>query len=155
MALLLTPALASAQTEPTLNQANTGWMLTSTALVLFMTLPAVNLVNINLSRILERSSEIGARRAFGASSRTLIVQFLVENIVLCLVGGMIGFVLASGVLHVISGSGLIPYAVFHVNARVFGYGLLLALVFAALSGAYPAWRMARLHPVDALRRSAL
>ena len=44
-----------------------------------MLLPTVNLVNINLSRILERASEIGVRKAFGASSRTLVGQFVVEN----------------------------------------------------------------------------
>ena len=44
-----------------------------------MLLPTMNLVNINLSRILDRASEIGVRKAFGASSRTLVGQFLVEN----------------------------------------------------------------------------
>ena len=44
-----------------------------------MLLPALNLVNLSLSRILERSSEIGVRKAFGASSWTLFGQFLVEN----------------------------------------------------------------------------
>ena len=55
--------------------------------LLFMLLPAVNLVNLNLSRILERASEIGVRKAFGASSRTLVGQFVVENLVLTLLGG--------------------------------------------------------------------
>ena len=52
----------------------------------FMLLPTINLVNINLSRILDRASEIGVRRAFGASSRTLMGQFLIENLVLTLIG---------------------------------------------------------------------
>ena len=51
-----------------------------------MLLPAVNLVNLNISRIMERASEIGVRKAFGASSRTLVGQFVVENLVLTLVG---------------------------------------------------------------------
>ena len=53
-----------------------------------MLLPAINLVNLNVSRILERASEIGVRKAFGASSRTLVGQFVVENVVLTLVGGV-------------------------------------------------------------------
>ncbi len=55
--------------------------------LLFMSLPAINLVNINISRILERSSEIGIRKAFGASSKTLVYQFVIENILLTLIGG--------------------------------------------------------------------
>ena len=61
----------------------------------FMLLPALNLINLSLSRILERSSEIGVRKAFGASSWTLVGQFLVENVVLTLVGGALGFLLST------------------------------------------------------------
>ena len=50
-------------------------------------IPTVNLVNINISRIMERASEIGVRKAFGAPARTLVGQFLVENVLLTLVGG--------------------------------------------------------------------
>ena len=116
----------------------------------FMLLPALNLINLSLSRILERSSEIGVRKAFGASSWTLIGQFLVENIVLTLVGGALGFVLSLTAVRVITGSGLIPYADLQVSVRVFLAGLGLSLLFAMFSGAYPAWRMSRLHPVEAL-----
>ena len=55
--------------------------------LLFVLIPTVNLVNINISRIMERASEIGVRKAFGAPARTLVGQFLVENILLTLVGG--------------------------------------------------------------------
>jgi len=54
---------------------------------LFMLFPAINLVNMNSSRIIERSSEIGVRKAFGASSKTLVMQFIVENVILTLIGG--------------------------------------------------------------------
>jgi putative ABC transport system permease protein len=117
----------------------------------FMLLPTVNLVNINVSRILERSSEIGVRKAFGASSRTLIGQFITENIVLTMIGGAIGFVLSTGVLHLLNKSGWIPYARFQLNIPVFIYALLMILFFGLISGAYPAWKMSRLHPVEALR----
>jgi len=123
--------------------------------VLFMTLPALNLANINLSRILERSSEIGVRKAFGASSRTLIGQFLVENVVLTTAGAVLGLIFAGAALQAINASGLIPYSQFTLNWRVFGWALGLALFFGVLSGVIPAWRMSRLHPVVALRGRSL
>ena len=67
--------------------------------LLFVTLPTVNLVNVNISRILERASEIGVRKAFGAPTRTLIAQFVVENVILTLLGGAIGLVLSGLVLR--------------------------------------------------------
>jgi putative ABC transport system permease protein len=119
--------------------------------LIFITLPTMNLVSINLSRILERSSEIGVRKAFGASSHALIGQFLVENIVLTIIGGAIGFALAVAILSALTNANLIPYAHFDVNLRVFFYGVGLAAAFGAISGVYPAWRMSRMHPVNALR----
>jgi putative ABC transport system permease protein len=119
--------------------------------LMFMLLPAINLVNMNISRIFERVSEIGVRKAFGASTGHLVGQFIVENIVLALLGGAIGFVLSLWALHLINGSGMIPNADFLMNPRIFLYGLGLAVFFGVLSGAYPAWRMARLDPVEALR----
>ncbi len=124
-------------------------------MVLFMILPTVNLVNINVSRILERASEIGVRKAFGASSWTLVGQFVVENVLLTLIGGVIGFVLAFIVLQMLTHSGLIQYAEFHLNYRIFFYGLGLAVFFGVFSGVYPAWKMSRLHPVTALRGRSL
>jgi putative ABC transport system permease protein len=118
---------------------------------LFITLPTVNLINLNVSRILERSSEIGVRKAFGAPARTLVGQFIVENVLLTLVGGLVGFIGSAAVLRAINQSGVFQYSQLALNPRVFAYGLALALAFGLISGVYPAWRMARLHPVDALR----
>jgi putative ABC transport system permease protein len=117
----------------------------------FLLLPIINLISINVSRILERASEIGVRKAFGASSLHLVGQFVFENIILCLLGGAVALVAAAGVLELINASGVIPHAAFRLNARVFVHALLLSVLFGLLSGAYPAWRMSRLHPVQALR----
>ncbi|MCL5019236.1 MAG: ABC transporter permease [Patescibacteria group bacterium] len=120
-------------------------------ILIFMLLPAVNLINLNVSRIRERSSEIGVRKTFGATTWTLLGQLIVENILFTLIGGVAGFIFSYLVLGIARDSGLIQYAEFTFNFRVFSMGILLTLVFALFSGIYPAWRMARLHPVYALR----
>jgi putative ABC transport system permease protein len=123
-------------------------------MLLFMMLPALNLINLNVGRIMERSSEIGVRKAFGATSRQLVAQLVLENVLLCLIGGAIGLLLAAGVLWWLEGSGLIPYLKVHLNLAVFGCGLLITLVFGVLSGVIPAWKMSRLAPVHALKGNA-
>jgi putative ABC transport system permease protein len=127
------------------------WIVLVTLALLFMLLPAVNLVNLNVSRIMERASEIGVRKSFGASSLVLVGQFLVENIALTFIGGGIGLVVAIWLLWVVNGSGLILYADLRMNYRVFLSGLGFALFFGTVSGVYPAWRMSRLNPVQALK----
>ncbi|MEM1177180.1 MAG: ABC transporter permease [Acidobacteriota bacterium] len=122
--------------------------------LLFMALPALNLVNLNVSRILERAPEIGVRKSFGASSRALALQFLVENLMLTVVGGLLGFVLAALCLEAVSGSAVVSYAELSMNFRIFGWGLGLAVVFGLVSGVYPAWKMSRLHPKMALEEGA-
>jgi putative ABC transport system permease protein len=125
-------------------------LLLSAAALLFMLLPTINLVNLNISRIIERSSEIGVRKSFGASSGALVGQFLIENLILTAIGGIIGFAASEILLHVLSSSGVFEYADFQFNFRVFGYAMASILFFGLLSGVYPAWRMARMHPVKAL-----
>ena len=121
------------------------------AAFLFMLLPTINLVNINISRIIERASEIGVRKSFGASAAALVGQFLVENILLTMIGGIIGLILSVIILRVITNSGLIQYAEFHLNISIFLYAFASILFFGILSGVYPAWKMARMHPVNALK----
>lgn len=118
---------------------------------LFMLLPTINLVNINITRIMERSSEIGVRKAFGASSQTLVYQFIVENIILTLLGGLIGVVLSVVVMQIINSSGLIANLNLSLNYMVLFCSLLACLIFGLLSGVYPAWRMSRLNVVNALK----
>jgi putative ABC transport system permease protein len=124
------------------------------AMLLFMLLPALNLVNLNTGRILERSSEIGVRKAFGATSRQLAGQLVVENVLLSLAGGLIGLACTRLVLWWLESVQLIPYLKVGINPTVFACGMLLAFVFGLLSGLIPAWKMSRLDPVHALKGAA-
>jgi putative ABC transport system permease protein len=126
-------------------------LLVLSVIATFLLLPTTNIISINLSRFMERSSEIGIRKTFGASSAHLVWQFVVENVFLCILGGVLALAGAAGVIGMIENSGLLPYADLEINYRVFLYGLGLAVFFGLLSGAYPAWRTSRLHPVEALR----
>ena len=140
--------MAGRQSE---NHPKTLFTIILGLILLFMVLPTINLINLNVSRIMERASEIGVRKAFGASSWTLVGQFVVENVLLTLLGGLIGFLLSLPILRLIEQSNLIPYAEFHFNYRIFLYGLAMAVFFGLFSGVYPAWKMSRLHPVQALK----
>ncbi len=122
-----------------------------TVMLLFMLLPAMNLVNLNSGRILERTSEIGVRKAFGATSSQMAWQLIVENVILCLVGGVLGLFGSWLALMWLEASGLIPYLKVSLNFAVMFYGLLITLVFGLLSGVLPAWKMSRLDPVHALK----
>ncbi|MEO6453943.1 MAG: ABC transporter permease [Ginsengibacter sp.] len=119
--------------------------------ILVMLLPTLNLVNINVTRIMERSSEIGVRKAFGASSKTLVYQFIVENLILTTLGGLIGVILSAIILQIINSAHLIANLELTLNFTVLFIGLLTCLVFGLLSGVYPAWRMSRLQVVTALK----
>ncbi len=126
-------------------------LISSVFVLLFMLLPTINLININISRIMERSSEIGVRKAFGASGMTLAGQFIVENIILTFFGCIIGIALAFIILQIINNSDLIANMHLSINLTVLFFSLLACLVFGLLSGVYPAWRMSKLQVVTALK----
>ena len=121
------------------------------AAFLFMLLPAINLININTSRIMERTSEIAVRKSFGASSGSLVVQFVVENIILTLIGGIIALLITEVVLRQITVMGIIKHTSYHIDLYVFSMGLLCAIIFGLLSGVFPAYKMSRLNPADTLK----
>ncbi len=124
-------------------------------LSLFFLLPTLNLINVNISRIMERSDEIGVRKAFGASQGTILFQFIFENVVLTLLGGVIGFVLAWILLTILNDSNVLGDTKLFFNFKVFFYSIVICIFFGILSGFIPAYRMSKVHIVNALKQNQL
>lgn len=120
-------------------------------MLMVMGLPAINLVNLNVGRILERASEIGVRKAFGAPVKTLMWQFIVENIFITFIGGTIALILTFALIQMINTSGWIAYADLAINFKVFSISIIVCLIFGLLSGVLPALRMSKLSIIDALK----
>jgi len=127
------------------------WVLIG-LLSLFVILPTLNLINLNISRIMERSAEIGVRKSFGATSKDILYQFIFENIVLTFIGGLIGFVFALILLRVINDSQVLEHSTLAFNYKIFFISLMICLFFGILSGVIPAYRMSKLAIVNALKQ---
>lgn len=109
----------------------------------------VGIMNIMLVSVTERTREIGLRMAVGARRGDILAQFALESVALSLAGGLIGLAIGVGGAVLISKLGDWPSAIPVWAAPVsLGFSMVVGLVF----GAYPAWRAARLDPIEALRR---
>ena len=108
----------------------------------------VGIANVMVISVLERRSEIGLRRALGATRRHLGIQFLTESLLLSLAGGIAGVALGAAVAGAYASSR--GWEVVVPPAVMLG-GALAAVVVGAVAGLYPALRAARLAPVEALR----
>lgn len=108
----------------------------------------IGIMNIMLVSVTERTREIGIRMAIGAQAGQVLLQFLVEAVVLSVLGGMIGIALGLGLAALASGFMAIPFAPEPaVVALAFVFSALVGVVF----GYFPARRAARLDPIEALR----
>jgi putative ABC transport system permease protein len=109
---------------------------------------AVGVANIMIISVLERRSEIGLRRALGATKGDIRIQFLAEAILLAVVGGAVG--VALGVLSTVIYASAKSWTIV-VPALAWGGGFAAALTIGAIAGLLPALRAAQLSPTDALR----
>jgi putative ABC transport system permease protein len=106
----------------------------------------IGIMNIMFVSVAERTREIGIRKAIGAKRRTILLQFLVEAATICLIGGAIGLGIAWPITFVLQ-----HYMPASMSPMVVSLALLVSLVTGVVSGFIPAWRAARMDPVDALR----
>ncbi len=108
----------------------------------------VGIMNIMLVSVTERTREIGLRMAVGARSRDILQQFLVESMVLCLIGGILGILLGHGAALLVNI--YLSWPVESSPAAVVAAVVVSAFV-GIVFGFYPAWKASRLDPIEALR----
>jgi putative ABC transport system permease protein len=106
----------------------------------------IGIMNIMFVSVSERTREIGIRKAIGAKRRTILLQFLTEAACICLLGGLIGLGIAWPLTFLMQK--FLPAV---MSPAIIGVALLVSLVTGIVSGFLPAWRAARMDPVDALR----
>jgi putative ABC transport system permease protein len=116
-----------------------------TSLSLFV--GGIGIMNIMFVSVVERTREIGVRKAIGAKRRNILLQFLIEAACICLMGGLIGLGIAW--VATLAVTHLLFQATMSLNIVIIA--LLVALLTGVISGFLPAWRAARMDPVEALR----
>ena len=138
-------------TEITKALSSTTALMTSLLLIVAMislVVGGVGIMNIMLVSVTERTREIGLRMAVGAQPNDILRQFLVEAVVLCLIGGIIGIVVGRG------GSVLVR-VLLHWPTQISIGAIIAAVVVSAsvgiIFGFYPAWKGSKLDPIEALR----
>ncbi|MEV8015874.1 ABC transporter permease [Streptomyces sp. NPDC086554] len=114
-----------------------------------LTVGTIGIANITLVAVLERSNEIGLRRALGARARHIAAQFLAESGILGALGGLVGSSLGIGtVVAVAVARDWTPV----LHPETVAVAPVIGLATGVLAGLYPAWRASRIQPVEALRR---
>ena len=110
----------------------------------------IGIMNIMLVTVTERTREIGIRKAIGASRRTILVQFLIEAVVLCMLGCALGIFVSWGILQIISAITASASISFRLNGRVVVLSVLFCFLIGVIFGLYPANKAAKMKPIDAL-----
>jgi ABC-type antimicrobial peptide transport system permease subunit len=108
----------------------------------------VGIMNIMLVSVTERTREIGLRMAVGARSYHILRQFLVESVVLCLVGGAIGVLLGRGTSILVRWQANWPT---QASVSTITAAVVVSVAVGVTFGFYPAWKASRLDPIEALR----
>ncbi len=108
----------------------------------------VGIMNIMMVSVTERTREIGLRMAVGARPRDIMYQFLLEAILLCITGGIIGILLGQLASSIVSAN---MGWVTTTSMSAIGYSVSVAAAIGIIFGWYPAWKASRMDPIDALR----
>jgi putative ABC transport system permease protein len=106
----------------------------------------IGIMNIMFVSVAERTREIGVRKAIGAKRRTILIQFLIESASICLIGGCLALSIAWPLTLLIS-----KFLPATMSIGIASVALSVSILTGVVSGFFPAWRAARMNPVDALR----
>jgi putative ABC transport system permease protein len=113
---------------------------------MFYSVAGIGIMNIMFVSVAERTREIGVRKAIGAKRRTILLQFLIEAACICCIGGLIGLGIAWPLTLLLN-----QFMTASLSIPMVVLALSVSLCTGVISGFLPAWRAARLNPVDALR----
>ncbi len=139
--------LAEFLTARTAAQQTLSWLLGATSAI-SLVVGGIGIMNIMLVSVTERTREIGLRIALGARRRDILSQFLVEAVVLCLLGGIIGVALGLGIAVAIARAAEWPVLIEPLFIVV---ALATAAIIGIVFGFFPARHAARMNPIEALR----
>ena len=107
----------------------------------------IGVMNVMLVSVTERTKEIGIRKALGAKRRDILVQFLVESLILCILGGTIGVFLGIGVGTILQAFGFN----FNSSSGIIMISFIASSLIGLIFGIFPAYKAAKLNPIEALR----
>ena len=106
------------------------------------------IANIMIVSVKERTGQIGIQKSLGAKNYFILLQFLFESIVLCLIGGVVGLLLILGIVLIVNQTGDFQFQLSISNVLL---GVFLSVLIGMLSGVIPAYRASKLDPVEAIR----
>ena len=110
----------------------------------------IGIMNIMMVTVTERTREIGIRKAIGASRGNILTQFLMEAVVLCMIGCGLGIFLSWAILQVVSTVTVSAGITFSLNMGVVGLAVAFCFLIGVVFGMYPANKAAKMKPIDAL-----
>ncbi len=110
----------------------------------------IGIMNIMMVTVTERTREIGIRKAIGASRRTILNQFLMEAVVLCMMGCCMGIFLSWAILQIVNTVVISLDMTFRLNMGVVGIAVVFCFIIGIVFGLYPANKAAKMKPIDAL-----
>ena len=123
-------------------------VLPITAIILVV--GGIVVMNIMLVSVTERTFEVGLRKALGATRQQILLQFLIESSLLCVVGGLLGLLLSIGATELV---GYLLGMTMTITAFYVIISIIVSSSIGIVAGLYPAWKAARLDPIVALQKT--